>query len=231
MDANERVITIDDLLIAPRFIANIDEAKVHWDYRAPISRDIGMALARQFDQHVLRNVILAARASATVAGGNGGTVITSASALTDADALVAAAFDAATAMDEKDVPDNDRYFAVKPEQYYLLVNSTSKLINRDYGNEGNGSTAGGVVLRIAGMEIVKTNNLPQTNVVSGNYQGNFSTVAAAAWQKSAVGTVKLIDLAMEMEYSVRHQGTLMVGKYAVGHGILRPDAAVEIKTA
>ncbi len=190
-----------------------------------------MALARQFDTHVLRCIILAARASATVTGGNGGTAITAATALTSADALIAAAFDAATAMDEKDVPSNDRYLAVKPEQYYLMVNSSSKLINRDYGNEGNGSVARGVVMSVAGLEIVKTNNLPQTNVVSGNYQGNYSTVAAAAWQKSAVGTVKLIDLAMEMEYSVRHQGTLMVGKYAVGHGTLRPDAAVEIKTA
>jgi len=34
-----------------------------------------------------------------------------------------------------------------------------------------------------------------------------------------------------MEYSARHQGTLMVAKYAVGHGVLRPEASVIIKTA
>jgi hypothetical protein len=231
--ANERVIVIDDLLIAPRFIANIDEAKVHWDYRSGISRDIGMALAREFDQNVLRVGVNAARASATVSGGNGGTVITAATADTDADALVAAIFDAAQAFDEKDVPSEDRYFFVKPEQYYLLVSSTSKAINRDYGNEGNGSIAGGFILRVAGMEIVKTNNLPQTNVVSGPtaYQGNFTTTIGLAMQKQAVGTVKLMDLAMEMEYSARHQGTLLVGKYALGSDILRPECAVEVKTA
>jgi hypothetical protein len=40
--------------------------------------------------------------------------------------------------------------------------------------------------------------------------------------------VKLMDLSTEMEYSVRHQGTLIVAKYAMGHGILRPECAVEL---
>ena len=40
-----------------------------------------------------------------------------------------------------------------------------------------------------------------------------------------------MDLAVESEYSVRYQGTLLVGKYAVGHGILRPECSAEIKTA
>jgi len=49
-------------------------------------------------------------------------------------------------------------------------------------------------------------------------------------QKEAVGTVKLLDLAMESEYDIRRQGTLMVAKYAMGHGILRPECAIELAT-
>jgi len=45
---------------------------------------------------------------------------------------------------------------------------------------------------------------------------------------SAVGTVKLLDLRTEMGYDIRRQGTLLVAKYAVGHGILRPEAAVNL---
>jgi len=45
----------------------------------------------------------------------------------------------------------------------------------------------------------------------------------------AMGTVKLLDLASEMEYDIRRQGTLMVSKMAVGHGILRPECLYEIK--
>jgi len=41
----------------------------------------------------------------------------------------------------------------------------------------------------------------------------------------------LMDLATEMEYDIRRQGTLMVAKYAMEHGVLRPEAAVGIKEA
>ena len=46
----------------------------------------------------------------------------------------------------------------------------------------------------------------------------------------AVGTVKLLDLAQEMSWDMRRQVTLLLAKYAIGHGILRPEAAVELKT-
>jgi len=38
-------------------------------------------------------------------------------------------------------------------------------------------------------------------------------------------------LATESEYDIRRQGTLMVAKYAVGHGVLRNEAAVQIQSA
>jgi hypothetical protein len=86
---------------------------------------------------------------------------------------------------------------------------------------------------VAGIEVVKTNNLPSTNVTTGPaaYQGNFSTTVGLVMNKEAVGTVKLLDLATESDYDIRRQGTLIVSKYAVGHGILRADCAVELKTA
>ena len=34
---------------------------------------------------------------------------------------------------------------------------------------------------------------------------------------------------MESETTVRHQGTLVVAKYAVGHKYLRPEALIELK--
>ena len=38
-----------------------------------------------------------------------------------------------------------------------------------------------------------------------------------------------MDLAIESEYDIRRQGTLMVAKYALGSAVLRPESAVEIK--
>ena len=230
---NERVIVIDDLLVASRFIANIDEAMSHYDVRSEFSRDVGRALAKTFDQNVAQVGCLAARASATVSGGNGGSQVTDADANTNADSLVQSIFDAAEAMDGKDVPEEDRYCFLRPAQYYLLVNSSSKLISADYTASSNGGVDTGKVMRVAGMEIVKTNNLPSTNVTTGPtpYRGDFSNTYGLVMHRSAAGTVKLVDLAVEMEYDIRRQGTLIVGKYLLGHGILRPESAVEIITA
>jgi N4-gp56 family major capsid protein len=232
---NEIVINIDDVLIADTFIANIDEAKNHYDVRAEYSRLLGMALAKEFDTRTQRVGLLAARSAATITGGNGGSALTDADAKTNGASLAASIFEAAKVMDEKDVPENERVCLVKPAQYYNLVQTTD-VINRDWG--GAGVYADGEVLRVAGVQIVKTNNLPSTNVsaVTGEnntYSGNFSTTAALVLQKQAIGTVKLMDLAVEQttgDYNIMYQGTLMAAKYAMGHGVLRPECAVEIKT-
>lgn len=231
INGNERVIVIDDLLISDVFIASIDEAKAHYDFRSEYSKQLGAALSRTMDRNILQVGLLAARASATVSGGNGGTAITDADADTNADSLVGSIFAAAQALDEKDVPSEDRYVFLKPAQWYLLINSSSKLVNRDYTRGENGGVDSAELGQVAGMKVVKSNNVPSTNVATGPtaYQGNFSTTVGLVMHKSAVGTVKLIDLGMEMAYDIRRQGTLIVGKYAVGHGILRPESAVEIK--
>jgi len=230
VEHNQRLITIDDQLIAARFIANIDEAMNHYDVRSIYSKDVGRALARTFDKHVAQVGILAARASATVATGVGGQVITDADADTNADSLVASLFSAAQNFDEKNIPDEGRFCFLRPAQYNLLVQNTD-LINTLWG--GAGSLAKGQIYEIAGFQLVKTNQLPSTNINSGPsaYQGNFSTTVALCMTADAVGTVKLIDVSTEMGYDMRRQGTLLLAKYAMGHGILRPECASEIKTS
>ena len=238
INKNERVITIDDLLISDSFIAQLDEAKNHYDVRSIYSTEMGNALARTVDQHLLQLSILAAQASTTVTGENGGEVITDADAKTNGGSLITSIFDAAQALDEKDVPEEDRYCVVPPSTYYNLVEN-DKILNRDFGGS-NGIYAEGQVLKVAGINIVKSNTAvdaftDQSSASStgenNTYNGDFSNTAAVVFHKSAIGTVKLMDLAMESEYDIRRQGTLMVAKMALGHGILRPEAAVEIQTA
>ena len=64
---------------------------------------------------------------------------------------------------------------------------------------------------------------------NNTYRGDFSTTKAVCIHKSAVGTVKLLDLALESERDARRQGTLMIAKMAVGSDYLRSESAVEIK--
>ena len=231
---NERTISIENLLIAPVFISKIDEAMNHFDVRSIYTKEMGRALASQMDKHVYQNLILASRASA-VAPQAAGQSITDADFNTNAASAAASIFSAAEKLDALDVPSEDRYAAVSPAAYYNLIQGTT-VINRDWG--GNGSYAEGKVLKVAGINIIMSNNIPSTNVTSGvaqgsstNFAGNFSTTVGCVWQKNAIGTVKLLDLSTEMDYQIQRQGTLMVAKYAMGHGILNPICAIEIKTS
>lgn len=226
----ERVISIDDLLTSAVFISNIDEAMNHYDVRSTYSNEVGFSLAKAMDANIAQVGLLAARAASTITGGSGGSALVNSTYGTDSAVLAGGLFDAAKTLDEKNVPDSDRNAFFKPAQYYLLAQNTT-VINQWYG--GQGSISEGNILKIGGIPIVKTNALPSTNITTGvaAYQGNFSTSVGLVMQKGAIGTVKLLDLATESDYDIRRQGTLIVSKYAVGHGILRPEAAVELKSA
>lgn len=229
----EKTIDIDGILYSDVFVSEIDEAMNHYEIRGEYSRQAGLALAYKMDKNLLQVGVLAARASATVTGLSGGTALTDADFHTNADSIVTTAFDCATTFDQKDIPQDERYLALPPATYYLAVQS-GKAIHGDW-NPGmsNGSVAAGRVSSIAGLELVRTNHLPNTVVNTGPtaYQGTFTNVKGLAWHKSAVGTVKLIDLATRADYDPRRLGTLIVSKMAVGHGILRPESAIEIKSA
>jgi hypothetical protein len=226
----ERIITIDDLLISNVFLATIDEAKTHFEVRSEYSTQCGRALAKSMDSNSAQVGVLAARAAATVTGANGGTSLTNAAYANDGATIAGGIFDSVQKLDEKDVPENDRYAFLRPAQYYLVAQTTN-VINRDWG--GSGVYADGKVLKVAGCAIVKTNHLPSSNVVTGPaaYQGDFTNTKFLVMQRGAIGLVKLLDLSTEMAYDIRRQGTLIVAKYAVGHGILRPECAVEGKSA
>ncbi|ABC24108.1 minor capsid protein 10 [Rhodospirillum rubrum F11] len=227
----ERVITVDGLLVSPVFIAKIDEAKTHYDVRSQYTSECGASLSNQADRTISQVLINAARSTATITGGFGGTKLVDAAFGTDGDKLAAGIFGIAQTFDEKDVPETDRYAAVRPAQYYLMVAGT-KVLNRDWG--GSGSYMDGKVLKVAGVSIVKSNHIPKS-VITGSaqaaYDGDFTKTVAVGFHKSAVGTVKLLDLQTEGEYQIQRQGTLIVAKYAMGHGVLRPEAAVELASA
>jgi hypothetical protein len=170
--------------------------------------------------------------------------------ITGAD-LVAAFFSAAQKLDENDVPSDGRFCVLRPQEYYKLVTgadssnsfSLTSAVNSDIG--GQGSLASGSIPQIAGISILKSNHIPSTDlsavstgdgssandVFGGSgvgYNGDFRNSLGIISHSAAVGTVKLLDLATESEYQIERQGTLFVAKYAMGHGVLRPECAIEL---
>lgn len=238
IEHGEKVITIDDLLISNTFIANIDEAKNHYDVRSEYSKQMGQALAQTYDRNLLSMAIKAARDPSGLGAGVAGQGSASSVALgltPTTTALVSAMYDAAATLDTANIPETERFVVVDPATYYALVQE-DKLINRDFGQ--NGSYSDGTIMRVAGMQIVKSNNLAvdHTTVTAypdfnSKYAEDASDTKALVIQRQALGTVQLMDMATEMEYDIRRQGTLAVSKMAVGHGVLRPECIIELRAA
>jgi hypothetical protein len=239
IEHGEKVITIDDMLIANTFIASIDEAKNHYSVRAEYSKQMGQALAQTYDRNLLSMAVKAARDPSGVGAGTAGQGNAQSEALGSTTpttaTLVTALYDAAADLDTKNVPETERYVIVDPATYYALVQE-DKLINRDFGQ--NGSYSDGTIMRVAGMQIVKSNNLSVDHTTStaypdfnNKYAENASDTKALVIQRQALGTVQLMDMATEMEYDIRRQGTLAVSKMAVGHGVLRPECIIELRAA
>lgn len=175
-----------------------------------------------------------------------GSILTNAAMATDASTLIEKLAACAQTFEEKDVRSAARYAALRPAQFYMLVTDRTAL-NRDWG--GSGGLASGTLPEICGIKLVQSNHIPSTNITAkglftdgngangsgdaevGDYTGNFTNTVGAVFTPDAVGTVKLRGMKMEVEPSVRHQGTLMVASYVQGHGILNPRCAIELATS
>jgi N4-gp56 family major capsid protein len=231
---NEKIINIDDMLLAHAFLAEIDELKNHYDVRSIYSKEMGQALAKKVDQHLLQLIVLASAGASTITGGNGGSNVIDADCKTNATSMVASIFEAVQKLDEKDVPTSDRYCVVTPDVYYQLSN-IDKLVSRDFSSN-NGDFAKGQVVMVGGVRIVKSNTAvtaftDQSSAISGTnntYNVDAQHVGAVVFHKSAVGSVKLKDLVLENTYDPRRLGNLMTARLAMGSGILRPESAVRI---
>tara|TARA_B100001248_G_scaffold260736_1_gene249814 strand:- start:883 stop:1914 length:1032 start_codon:yes stop_codon:yes gene_type:complete len=248
----EKTINIDDVLISSTFLANIDELKNHYDVRSIYAKELGKALAKRFDIATMK-VLLAAGNNTTPAYTDGPTTaaITPTSAVgSGKDAIMTAAelidalYAAAQSLDESDVPSEGRFALLQPQDYYNLITADTNAIsavNRDIG--GVGSIASGTVSQVAGISLVKTNHIKDVTVAtqgetddagannttgSSGYNDDYSGSRFVVAHPSAIGTVKLLDLATESEYQIQRQGHLFVAKYAMGHGILRPECAVAV---
>lgn len=234
----EKIISIDEFLESAIFRGDLDEMMNHWDDRSRAVQEMSAALARDYDKKLLRVVALGADASAVLtgsfSGGNyeAGTVINggatvAAGASFDAADLIQAIEDMAVAYDEKDVPVEGRYLALKPALYRALCKTDA--VNTDLNPQGNGSLATGMTFRLHGFELLTTNNIPSgtINAVTGEnntYNGTFTNIQGLAWQANALATVQLAGIQTEVERHGNRNGWGLYARMALGHGYLVPAA-------
>lgn len=230
---NEITINVDPFLVSNILIHDLDVKMQEYDDRQEIVTEMSRALANTEDKQLLQVGVLAARAKAIVDKGNGGTVLNAGeTALTSGETLAAAIYTAGVELDQKDIPEEDRYAFVRPLQYALLA-QYEDIKNHDIGT---GSYSEGTTGKLNGIKVIKTNHLPNTNIEQSEdtakpnnvYYGDFSKTACLVMNKQAVGTVSRQGLIVEPKWMLERLSHLLTARILQGHGILRPDCAVEI---
>lgn len=246
----EKTITIDGLLTADVLIYDIEDAMNHYDVRSEYTSQLGESLAMAADGAVLAEIAglcnLASASNENIAGLGSATVIEFAqkkSELTDQVALgkeiIAGLTKARAALTKNYVPASDRVFFCDPDSYSailaaLMPNAAnySALIDPEKGSIRN----------VMGFEVVEVPHLtlggagtkregadgqlhafPATATDAAKVAKD--TVVGVFMHRSAVGTVKLRDLALERARRANFQADQIIAKYAMGHGGLRPEAA------
>ena len=248
----EKTIVMDDLLVSSAFVYSLDETLAHYDLRGEISKKIGHALAEAYDKKIFRTIAKAAREAHPVTASPGpepgGSIIRlGANNQYNAQSLVDAFFEAASILDEKNVPREGRHAVLSPRQYYALVSQVdSNILNRDFGATSGSLNSGEGLYEIAGISIKRSNNLPfmldgtnsgSVDHVDGennDYTGDFRTHAGLIYQKDAAGVLTAIGPQVQTtgnDIRAMYQGDLIIGRLAMGSGTLNPAAAIELQAA
>ena len=235
--SNEKTIVMDDLLVASQFVYELDEILSQWSARSEISKQIGEALAKHYDERIARVLTLASAEASAVTGEPGGfRVQLGADNEYNAQALVDGFFEAASVLDERNAPQEGRVAVLNPRQYHSLVSSVDTgILNRDLGSTQGSLNSGEGLYSIAGISIRKSNNLPfLSGVVSAvtgennTYNGDFTNTCGLLFHREAAGVVQSIAPSVETtsaDFRVQYAGDLIVGKLAMGCGSLRTSVA------
>lgn len=247
----EKVIAIDGLLTADCLITDIDDAMNHYDVRVEYSRQLGEALAQSADCAVINELANMAAKGAPEAtenipdNGSGADKVkgtgkafefaTGLELSQSADygnKIIEGLLAARAAFTKNYVPMGDRYCLLTPEGYSALI----KALMPDSANyQALFDPNSGKLQTICGFEVIEVPHLLNEGV-DGKHKLNtkFTTakLQGIVFHRSAVGTVKLKDLAMERARRAEYQADQIIAKFAMGHGGLRPEAVgVFVQTA
>jgi hypothetical protein len=241
----EKTILMDDLLVSSAFLYDLDETLAHYSLRSEISNKIGHALAEAYDKKVFRVIAQSARQAhpITAAPGPepGGSVINlGAGNEFNAQALVDSFFEAASILDEKNVPSAGRTAVLSPRQYYALISQVdTNILNRDYGASQGNMNSGAGLYEIAGISIRRSNNLPfdagtvaRVNGENNDYSGDFTGHCGLIYQRDAAAVVQAIGPSVQTtggDVKAMYQGDLIIGRLAMGADWLNPAAAIELQ--
>lgn len=228
--ATDRTISIGDLTVAHSWISDLDSAMVHYNAKSAHIESIGRALSKSVDEAILVKVIEAGRivdaSAATTAGLRtfADDVFSSVTqdandfdtALTGAEVQTRMA-NAMTEFREKDCV-GDPVYVLRPQPYFALLNNAAQTgltwVNDEYAQSGK-------VPMVLGAKVMYSPNFPAVTATTGD-----ENAYGVLFSKESVGILELLSVSIKTDYIPTRLADLMVGKMAVGYGILNHGSAI-----
>lgn len=231
---SEKIIAIDGLLTADCLITDIDDAMNHYDVRVEYSRQLGEALAQSADCAIINELANmaakdAAEAQENIPDNGAGaekvqgtgkafefvTNIDTSQSADYGNKIIEGLLAARAAFTKNYVPMGDRYCLLTPEGYSALI----KALMPDSANyQALFDPNSGKLQTICGFEVIEVPHLLNDGV-DGKHKLNTKLTDAnlqgIVFHRSAVGTVKLKDLAMERARRAEYQADQIIAKYAI----------------
>lgn len=238
IESNDIEITLDKMVYDSVFIAEIDKLISHFDVMGPYTQQLGQSLGSLQAKRVATMHILASRKyyvgntpTGVPQGQPSPFYVSDAAMRTSATVLETSAFAARQYLLEQEISGNEPRLMLPHQQYLLLARNFGVDVFKPEAGGGDRRSAQ-VNSPIAGFEIKGTNHIPKTNVTTGlaKYQGDFSTTVGHISSKVAVGSLERKAMRIVIKDQEERLGTIAIASQFNGHGVLRPEASVELAT-
>lgn len=258
IDTTDITITVDGKQVSHIDIYDLDAKMSHFEVMTEFAQELGKSLARAGDQNKMRAIASTARLAATGVFPGGHVIQDAALAPTGLvyngydwyDAIV----EAGLQLEESNVDESETFYVVVNPRIFdaikharapksvwngttlVTVNEGDYIVlNRDFNPNSFGISGFQEAMQIGRATVVKSNLIPKgdwraNSKVYSKYKIAMDTTEAVGFTRQAIGTVVLMDVAMEHERDVRRQSDFHVASMAVGHGALRPECAFEFRS-
>lgn len=261
VESHERTITLDDRPLVSHFeLDDVDQMLAHFEVRSEYSHKTGVELAKQLDFKVATLLTLASRDIGSGGSLPGGGIDGAGTADVDAEYANATQKGAVTFLDgleaiavqfeSNDVPQGEPWYCcVKPAMWWAIrrlgvPTSTTDLTNgirpffghADVDMQAPQSMAMNrtSALNFLNFKIIRSPNTPWgSNVTTGpsKYQGDFTATQAVCWHEDAIAVIQKQGITTETFRDVRRGSDFFKTSIFTGGGTLRPQCAIEMKSA
>lgn len=261
----EITLTVNDIIYSAMQYPEIYDKLLDFNIRPEYTRKMGYALAQADTFGILTKIFTAAKTSAYIPGETqGGSRIISdkfkvatggaASIAEKALAILSALAEAQVIFDEKFIPADQRYVALKPRDYsdlVMAIQSNGFSLSHKFYMDNPASINTGVLPRICGFQILKSPALPAGVDASSGGKGADTnpneyfakgTVAfhtrdqvdcrklfGLIWHPNAVARLNLMGLQMKGEYQIKELSDLVVAYMCVGYNVYDPTCAISLE--